>query len=129
MFSLLMFIYFLTSSFYIYLISLLTFLVCSVFSVLPEDSVGIFNSSLMLHCTVFDSGLKAPLSVKWKRDAGGLDSTIHQLANGSLFFPHLKEEDFGNYSCSAKRGNKQIQINVMVSKACMYIALVIILMN
>lgn len=96
---------------------------------LPEDGVGILNSSLMLHCTVLDSGPKAPLPVKWKRDAGGLDSRIHQLANGSLFFPHLKEDDFGNYSCSAKRGNKQIQTSVMVSKACMYIALVIILMN
>ncbi|XP_016090019.1 hemicentin-1-like [Sinocyclocheilus grahami] len=90
-----------------------------VFSVLPEDGVGILNSSLMLHCTVFDSGLKAPLPVKWERDAGGLDSRIHQLANGSLFFPYLKEEDFGNYSCSAKRGNKQIQTTVMVSKACL----------
>ncbi|XP_016383318.1 uncharacterized protein LOC107720193 [Sinocyclocheilus rhinocerous] len=84
-----------------------------VFSVLPEDGVGILNSSLMLHCTVFDSGLKAHLPVKWERDTGGLDSRIHQLANGSLFFPHLKEEDFGNYSCSAKRGNKQIQTTVM----------------
>ncbi|KTG40672.1 hypothetical protein cypCar_00026975 [Cyprinus carpio] len=73
----------------------------------------------MLHCTVLDSGLKAPLSVKWERDDGGLDSRIHQLANGTLFFPHLKEEDFGNYSCSAKRGNKQIQTTVMVSKACL----------
>ncbi|XP_016397468.1 roundabout homolog 2-like [Sinocyclocheilus rhinocerous] len=90
-----------------------------VFSVLAEDGVGIVNSSLMLHCTVFDSGLKAPLPVKWERDAGGLDSRIHQLANGSLFFPHLKEEDFGNYSCNAKRGNKQIQTTVMVSKACL----------
>ncbi|XP_016131069.1 neural cell adhesion molecule 1-like [Sinocyclocheilus grahami] len=90
-----------------------------VFSVLAEDRVGIVNSSLMLHCTVFDSGLKPPLPVKWERDAGGLDSRIHQLANGSLFFPHLKEEDFGNYSCNAKRGNKQIQTTVMVSKACL----------
>ncbi|XP_042612697.1 roundabout homolog 3-like [Cyprinus carpio] len=90
-----------------------------VFSVLPEDGVGIVNRSLMLHCTVLDSGLKAPLSVKWERDDGGLDSRIHQLANGTLFFPHLKEEDFGNYSCSAKRGNKQIQTTVMVSKACL----------
>ncbi|KAI2664360.1 Hemicentin-1 [Labeo rohita] len=73
----------------------------------------------MLHCTVFDSGLKAPLTVKWEKDTGGLDSRIHQLANGSLFFPYLKEEDFGNYSCSAKRGNKQIQTTVMISKACL----------
>ncbi|XP_043096276.1 Down syndrome cell adhesion molecule-like protein 1 homolog [Puntigrus tetrazona] len=88
-----------------------------VFSVSPEDGAGVLNSSLMLNCTVFDSGLKAPLPVKWKRDAGGLDTRIHQLANGSLFFPNLKEEDFGNYSCSAKRGNKQVQTTVMVSKA------------
>ncbi|KAK7165114.1 hypothetical protein R3I94_003475 [Phoxinus phoxinus] len=73
----------------------------------------------MLHCTVFDSGLKAPPPVKWERDTGGLDSRIHQMANGSLFFPRLKEEDFGNYSCSAKRGNKQIQSTVMISKACL----------
>ncbi|XP_077087920.1 titin isoform X2 [Siphateles boraxobius] len=90
-----------------------------VFSILPEDGVGILNSSLMLHCTVFDSGLKGPPPVKWERDTGGLDSRIHQMANGSLFFPRLKEEDFGNYSCSAKRGNKQIQTTVMISKACL----------
>lgn len=78
----------------------------------------------MLHCTAFDSGLMAPQPVKWERDTGGLDSRIHQMANGSLFFPRLKEEDFGNYSCSAKRGNKQIQTTVMISKACMYLALV-----
>ncbi|XP_039525054.1 hemicentin-1-like isoform X2 [Pimephales promelas] len=73
----------------------------------------------MLHCTVFDSGPKAPPPVKWERDTGGLDSRIHQMTNGSLFFPRLKEEDFGNYSCSAKRGNKQIQTTVMISKACL----------
>ncbi|XP_067294164.1 titin isoform X2 [Pseudorasbora parva] len=90
-----------------------------VFSILPKDGVGILNSSLMLHCTVFDSDLKAPLTVKWERDTGGLDSRIHQMANGSLFFPCLKEEDFGNYSCSAKRGKKLIQTTVTISKACL----------
>ncbi|XP_052447962.1 titin-like [Carassius gibelio] len=90
-----------------------------VFSVLPEDGVGIVNMSLMLHCTVLDSGLRDPLSVKWERDNGSLDRRVHQLANGTLFFPLLKEEDFGNYSCSAKRGNKKIQTTVMVSKACL----------
>ncbi|XP_048045246.1 hemicentin-1 isoform X2 [Megalobrama amblycephala] len=90
-----------------------------VFSILPEDGVGILNNSLMLHCTVFDSSLKAPLPVKWEKDDGILDSRIHQMANGSLFFPRLKEDDFGNYSCNAKRGNKQIQTTVMISKACL----------
>ncbi|XP_073807729.1 uncharacterized protein isoform X2 [Danio rerio] len=73
----------------------------------------------MLHCAAFDSVLKFPVPVKWEKNTRGLDRRSQQMANGSLFFPRLQEEDFGNYSCSAKRGNKQIQTTVMVSKACL----------
>ncbi|KAI4900202.1 hypothetical protein NFI96_000493 [Prochilodus magdalenae] len=88
-----------------------------VFSALPQDGVGVLNSPLMLHCAVYDSGLQRVLPVKWEKDSGDLGIGVHQMANGSLFFAQLQEEDLGGYVCSAKKGSKQIRSIVRVSKA------------
>ncbi|XP_058231005.1 titin isoform X2 [Hemibagrus wyckioides] len=91
-----------------------------VFSVQPKDGVGVLNSPLMLHCAVYDTTTQTGLPVKWERwriGNGGLAAGVHQMANGSLFFSWLKEEDLGRYVCSARKGTKQIRNVVTVSKA------------
>ncbi|KAL6465367.1 hypothetical protein MHYP_G00255000 [Metynnis hypsauchen] len=88
-----------------------------VFSTLPKDGVGILNSPLMLHCAVYDSRLQRVIPVKWEKDGGSLGVGVYQMANGSLFFTQLQEEDQGGYICSAKKGSKQIRTIVRVSKA------------
>ncbi|KAL7839800.1 hypothetical protein SRHO_G00264580 [Serrasalmus rhombeus] len=88
-----------------------------VFSTLPKDGVGILNSPLMLHCAVYDSRLQRVIPVKWEKDGGSLGVGVYQMANGSLFFSQLQEEDQGGYICSAKKGSKQIRTIVRVSKA------------
>ncbi|KAK3539051.1 hypothetical protein QTP86_023497, partial [Hemibagrus guttatus] len=90
------------------------------FSVQPKDGVGVLNSPLMLHCAVYDTITQTGLPVKWERwrtENGGFAAGVHQMANGSLFFSWLKEEDLGRYVCSARKGSKQIRSVVTVSKA------------
>lgn len=94
-----------------------------VFSTLPKDGVGILDSPLMLHCAVYDSSLQKVVPVKWEKDSGGLGVGVHQMANGSLFFAHLQEEDLGGYICSAKKGSNQIRNVIRVNKACMYLCM------
>uniref|UniRef100_A0A8B9HSP9 Ig-like domain-containing protein n=1 Tax=Astyanax mexicanus TaxID=7994 RepID=A0A8B9HSP9_ASTMX len=88
-----------------------------VFTTIPKDDIGILNKPLMLHCAVYDTSPQRVLPVKWEKDNGGLGAGVHQMANGSLFFAQLQEEDLGGYICSAKRGNKQIRTVVTVDKA------------
>ncbi|XP_026881345.2 hemicentin-2 [Electrophorus electricus] len=88
-----------------------------VFSTLPKDGVGVLNSPLMLHCAVYDSSPQRALAVTWEKDNGALGAGVQQMANGSLFFSQLQEEDMGSYICSAKKGSQQITAAVTVSKA------------
>lgn len=74
----------------------------------------------MLHCAVYDTSPQMALPVKWEKENGGFAAGVHQMANGSLVFSWLKEEDLGGYICSARKGSKQIRSVVTVSKACMY---------
>ncbi|XP_026994292.2 hemicentin-1-like [Tachysurus fulvidraco] len=90
-----------------------------VFSVQPKDGVGVLNRPLMLHCAVYDTTTQIRLLLKWEKENGGLAPGVHQMANGSLFFSLLKEEDLGRYVCSARKGSKQIRSVVTVSKACL----------
>ncbi|KAK1792159.1 hypothetical protein P4O66_001764 [Electrophorus voltai] len=89
----------------------------AVFSTLPKDGVGVLNSPLMLHCAVYDSSPQRALAVTWEKDNGALGAGVQQMANGSLFFSQLQEEDMGSYICSAKKGSQQITAVVTVSKA------------
>lgn len=91
-----------------------------MFSVQPKDGVGVLNRPLMLHCAVYDTTPQIRLLVNWEKENGGLAPGVHQMANGSLFFSWLKEEDLGRYVCSARKESKQIRSVVTVSKACMY---------
>ncbi|KAG7481546.1 hypothetical protein MATL_G00068150 [Megalops atlanticus] len=101
-----------------------SFWVCSaiaelVFSVQPEDGVGVLDGAFMLPCAVYDSNLQRLLPVQWERHSGEplLDLGVHQLANGSLFFPHLREQDFGKYTCTAHTGSNSIRATVNIEKA------------
>ncbi|TST10039.1 Hemicentin-1 [Bagarius yarrelli] len=89
----------------------------TVFSVKPEDGVGVLNRSLMLHCAAYDTSSQTALLVKWEKQNGGLSAGVQRLANGSLFFSWLEDEDLGGYICSARKGSKQIRSGVTVSKA------------
>ncbi|XP_076854212.1 peroxidasin homolog isoform X2 [Brachyhypopomus gauderio] len=60
---------------------------------------------------------RGALAVKWEKNNGALGVGAEQTANGSLFFPRLQEGDVGGYTCSAKKGSKQITAAVTVSKA------------
>ncbi|KAI5088213.1 roundabout-like 1-like [Silurus meridionalis] len=71
----------------------------------------------MLHCAVYDTSPQTELSVKWEKENGALSAGVHQLANGSLFFSSLIEENLGGYICSARKGSKQIRSSLTVSKA------------
>ncbi|XP_071259774.1 uncharacterized protein [Salvelinus alpinus] len=95
-----------------------------VFSIHPEDGVGVLGAPLTLYCAVYDSSSQGELSVRWERASGepaalspGPGRGIHQLANGSLFFPQLREGDLGKYVCSAGIGAKHIMTVVQVMEA------------
>ncbi|MCJ8746806.1 hypothetical protein PDJAM_G00145990 [Pangasius djambal] len=88
-----------------------------VLSIQPKDGIGVLNRPLMLHCAVHDTSPQTALPVKWEKEDGGLAAGVHQMANGSLFFSSLKEEDLGEYICSARKGGKQIRSVATVSKA------------
>ncbi|KAG5261040.1 hypothetical protein AALO_G00299300 [Alosa alosa] len=92
-----------------------------VFSAVPEDSIGVLNQPLMLHCAAYDSSLQKVLPVAWEKDLRGtpvaLGSKMHQMANGSLLFIQLQEEDLGTYTCSASTGFSNIRTTVSIYKA------------
>ncbi|KAJ7993998.1 hypothetical protein DPEC_G00261390 [Dallia pectoralis] len=92
-----------------------------VFSTRPEDGVGLLGAPLSLHCAVYNTSSQRALSVKWGRANGepaalgpGPDNEIHQLANGSLFFPKLRERDLGSYVCYGGSRDKNIKTVVQV---------------
>ena len=92
---------------------------------MPEDSVGVLNGPLMLHCAAYDLGLQEALPVAWEKDFGSgtpvaLSSKMHQMPNGSLLFAQLQEEDLGTYTCSARTGLNNIKTTVSIYKAGMY---------
>ncbi|KAI5613263.1 roundabout-like 1-like [Silurus asotus] len=89
----------------------------NAFSIKPKDVVGALNRPLMLYCAVYDTSPQTELSVKWEKENGALSAGVHQLANGSLFFSSLIEENLGGYICSARKGSKQIRSSLTVSKA------------
>lgn len=95
-----------------------------VFSAVPEDSIGVLNRPLMLHCAAYDSSLQKVLPVAWEKNLGGspvaLSSKRHQMPNGSLLFIRLQEEDLGTYTCRARTGANNIKTTVSIYKAGMY---------
>ncbi|XP_031441309.1 netrin receptor DCC-like [Clupea harengus] len=93
-----------------------------MFSAVPEDSIGVLNGPLMLHCAAYDLGLQEALPVAWEKDFGSgtpvaLSSKMHQMPNGSLLFAQLQEEDLGTYTCSARTGLNNIKTTVSIYKA------------
>lgn len=104
-----------------YLLIYLIFSYLLVFLIQPKDGVGVLNRPLMLHCAVYDSSPQMALPVKWEKENGALTTGVHQMANGSLFFSWLEEENLGEYICSARKGSQQIRSVVKVDKACMYV--------
>ncbi|XP_028831759.1 hemicentin-2 isoform X2 [Denticeps clupeoides] len=46
-----------------------------------------------------------------------LGTRIHQMANGSLFFPSLQEEDLGTYTCSVETESGSVRSLVKVRQA------------
>ncbi|XP_066569159.1 roundabout homolog 3 isoform X2 [Amia ocellicauda] len=88
-----------------------------VFLSRPVDSVSLLGRPLVVPCSVYDTQTHQQLPVHWLKDTGDLDTWVHQLANGSLFFPSLREEDLGTYTCQASDGLSLINATVSISKA------------
>nr|XP_015222284.1 PREDICTED: uncharacterized protein LOC107079839 [Lepisosteus oculatus] len=92
-----------------------------VFTSRPADSPAILNSSLTLPCTAYDSRHHRDLTIRWLRGSGDpiddLGVWVHQLANGSLFFPSLREADLGTYTCQASSGSSLVNATIHISKA------------
>ncbi|KAK0143445.1 Protein turtle [Merluccius polli] len=92
----------------------------AVFSAQPQDAVGLLGAPLTLDCAVYDPGQQRALSVRWEKSSGEVHSGSvggFQLANGSLFFPLLREAHLGGYVCSADAGDHRISATVRVEKA------------
>ncbi|XP_048849286.1 hemicentin-2-like [Brienomyrus brachyistius] len=93
------------------------------FTAPPEDLVGLPDGPLVLPCPAYSPNQKGAHTVHWERGSGtplpGPEERIHQLSNGSLFFSHLWEEDFGIYLCHVQDGTDRIRATVRVKKAGM----------
>ncbi|MFT7813533.1 uncharacterized protein LOC111833710 isoform X1 [Arapaima gigas] len=94
-----------------------------VFSLQLEESVGLLDGPLILPCPVYESTQEGEPVVRWETESGkflpALDTAVQGLSNGSLFFPHLREEDLGTYSCTSRRGTGWVTGRVRVKKAGM----------
>ncbi|KAL0979596.1 hypothetical protein UPYG_G00187060 [Umbra pygmaea] len=94
------------------------------FSTRPDYAVGMLGSPVTLHCAAHISSTERPLPVRWEKANGepvalssDPDQGIHQTANGSLFFPQLRERDLGRYVCNAGLGAEHIRAGVHVIEA------------
>ncbi|MGH0118939.1 UNVERIFIED_CONTAM: hypothetical protein FKN15_054933, partial [Acipenser sinensis] len=95
----------------------------SVFTSRPNDSIASLEKPLMLSCAAYDAVLQSQAAVEWFRNSGepipDLNTRVYQPTNGSLFFPSLRAEDLGSYTCQASTRLSVINTTFSIYKAYM----------
>eukprot|EP00062_Callorhinchus_milii_P017164 gi/632969437/ref/XP_007901088.1/ PREDICTED: roundabout homolog 3-like [Callorhinchus milii] len=86
----------------------------AVFTSRPTNTVAVINSSLKLSCAAVEKDHQIPASVAWLRQPEG---PVLAANTTSLFFPRLRDQDLGNYTCRATLGSSTISTTVSVVKA------------
>ncbi|XP_034765138.2 hemicentin-1-like [Acipenser ruthenus] len=94
-----------------------------VFTSRPNDSIASLDKPLMLSCAAYDAVLQSQAAVEWFRNLGepilDLNTRVYQPTNGSLFFPSLRAEDLGSYTCQASSRLSVINTTFSIYKAYM----------
>ncbi|XP_067825523.1 uncharacterized protein [Heptranchias perlo] len=93
----------------------------SLFTSYPSDTVALTKRPLNISCAAVEKDRRTSASIIWFHNLEdpipGLNVWVYQSHTGFLFFPSLREEDFGKYTCKATLGLSSINATFNIYKA------------
>ncbi|GCB65567.1 hypothetical protein scyTo_0007747 [Scyliorhinus torazame] len=92
-----------------------------VFTSSPSDMVALTKRPLNISCVAVEKDHRSSAFITWflnlEDPIPGLNVWVYQSHAGFLFFPSLREEDLGKYTCKATLGLSSIKTTFNIYKA------------